>query len=55
MAKSNGKQKVSDKVADVPQEPAYVPSELVIKEVMVQKGVTREEALKILLNPVKPK
>ncbi len=27
------------------------PSELVIKEVMVQKNITKEEAIKLLKNP----
>lgn len=29
----------------------YQPSELVIKEIMFQKNVSREEAIKILKNP----
>lgn len=35
-----------------PEKP-YEPSELVIKEIMVQKGVTREQAIHILKNPSK--
>lgn len=33
----------------------YEPTELVIKEIMVQKNVTREKAIEILKNPTLPK
>lgn len=36
-----------------PSKEEYEPTDLVIKEVMVQKNVTREEAIQILKNPSK--
>lgn len=37
--------------APVQSTEAYEPSDLVIKEIMHQKGVTREQAIHILKNP----
>lgn len=44
-----GKKTVVNKTTNIPEE----PSDLVIKEIMVQKNVGREEAINILKNPTK--
>lgn len=50
MAKSTKKEGLDINAAKA--RPAnYEPSELVIKEMMIQKGCTREEAIEILKNP----
>lgn len=47
------KSKVTTEEEKTYKRESYTPSELVIKEVMVQKNVSREQAINILTNPSK--
>lgn len=44
---------VNADVETIAAEPAYEPSEQVIKEIMVQKQVSRDQAVRMLKNPTK--
>lgn len=55
MAKSTSTPKTQPQKKSPPPQlnakPQAEPSELVIKEIMIQKGVSRERAIEILKNP----
>lgn len=45
--------KPADKPVEITAKAVAQPSELVIKEIMIQKNVSRDEAINILKNPTR--